>query len=73
MAKRPTDKQYVTAAKVLYEKEGELEFDTKPGTKLVSKAPGNSDKGAYVQCWRWVYDDDVRAVARGAKRNPDAQ
>lgn len=58
--KRPTDKQYRAAAKALFHKDGELEFDDKLGTRLVSKAPGNPDGGAYVQCWRWVYDDEVR-------------
>lgn len=60
MPKRPTDKQYVAAAKAIFQKDGELEFDDKPGTRLVSKAPGNPDGGAYVACWQWVYDDQVR-------------
>lgn len=58
--KRPTDKQYTAAAKNFYHKDGELEFDDEIGLSLVSMAPRNPDKGAYVQCWRWIDDDDVR-------------
>jgi hypothetical protein len=57
MAKRPTDKQYLAAAKAIFQKDGELEFDDKLGTHLVST--GDKD-GAYVQCWRFIYDDQVR-------------
>ena len=68
MAKRPTNTQYLEAAKKLYNKDGELEFDAMLGTRLVSKAPGNPDKGAFIQCWRWIYDDDVHAVMRGGEK-----
>lgn len=61
ITKRPTDKQYIAVAKKLYQHDGELEFDDKPGTRLVSKARGNPEKGAYVQCWFFIYDDEVHA------------
>ena len=72
MPKRLSDKQYLEAAKKLYDKDGELEFDNKIGTRLVSKAPGNPDRGAFIQCWRWIYDDDVRAVMRRGE-NPNGK
>jgi hypothetical protein len=65
MAKRPTDKQYAAVAKRLYQRDGELEFDDAIGTALVSRAPGNPDKGAYVQCWRWIEDSEVHAAIKG--------
>lgn len=54
MAKK-TDKECREMAKIKYEKEGEIEIDDKAP---VSRAKGNPDKGAYVQAWVWVYDDD---------------
>lgn len=45
--------RYIAAARKLYEREGELEFDDDPVVSL------GSDPGAYVQCWRWVSDSDL--------------
>jgi hypothetical protein len=37
-------------------KYGDVECDP---NAAVSMAAGNPDSGAYVQCWRWVYDTDA--------------
>lgn len=53
---RITDKRYVSAAKRLFNDPGTIEIDN---GAIVSRAPKNPDKGAYVQAWVWV--DDVEA------------
>ena len=50
----------IAAAKKQYHKEGEIEIDAKA---KVSRAPGNSDNGAYVQAWVWVADEDAEILA----------
>ena len=55
-----SDKQYIEAARRIHHKDGEIEVDDGPGNGMVSRAPDNPDKGAYVQCWAWVYDSDVK-------------
>lgn len=50
---KPTDAQYVAAARARYEREGEIEIDDSP---QVSRG---DDPGAYVQAWVWVYDSEV--------------
>lgn len=52
----PTDAQMVAAASLEWEDEGVLEFDDEP---VISRAEGNPDKGAYIQCWVWVADKDA--------------
>ena len=49
-----TDKQYIEAAKLQYESDGEIEFDDEPE---ISR--GGSDPGVYVQAWLWVDDSQV--------------
>jgi hypothetical protein len=62
----PTDEQMRAAAKAQYEDEGSIEIDD---DALISRAKPNSDKGAYVQAWVWVYDKD----ATGADDEEDEQ
>lgn len=57
MARKPKDKAMVEAAQRIHEHEGTIEVDD---DATVSRAKGNQDKGAYVQAWVWVYDDDAR-------------
>ncbi len=52
----PTDEQYRAAAKAAHHDEGTLEIDD---NAPVSRADGNPDKGAYVQAWVWVSDEDT--------------
>ena len=56
----PNKQQMIAAAKKQYHKEGEIEIDAKA---KVSRAPGNSDNGAYVQAWVWVADEDAEILA----------
>lgn len=51
----PTDAQMVEAARVQHHREGGLEIDDKA---KVSRADDNEAKGAYVQAWVWVPDED---------------
>jgi hypothetical protein len=45
--------KYRKAAKLKYEREGEIEID---GNALVSRG---DDPGAYVQAWVWIYDSEL--------------
>ncbi len=49
-----TDKQYIDAARLQYESEGEVEFDDD------ARISHGDDPGAYVQAWVWVNDNQVR-------------
>lgn len=49
-----TDAQFVEVANLRYGNDGDLEFDD---GALVSRG---DDDGAYVHCWKWVYDSEVR-------------
>ena len=62
MPKKPTDAQYIAAAK-LRQIDGELEIDV--DTAKVSKARG--EIGVYVAAWIWVYDDDVHSMLSKSK------
>jgi len=53
MKPRPTDEEFVKAARKLYGSDGECEID-KGATVSLSE-----DGGAYVQAWVWVYDSNV--------------
>lgn len=50
---KPTNEQYIKAARRLFEEEGTLEIDDSP---TVSRG---DDPGAYVQYWCWVPDDEA--------------
>lgn len=54
--KLPTDQQMIEAARRQYEDEGSIEIDDEA---KISRSDDNEDKGAYVQAWVWVYDEDV--------------
>lgn len=54
-----TENAYRRAARRLYEVEGELEVDE---DAVVSRA--DDEVGAYVQCWVWVYDDELTEEER---------
>lgn len=45
---------YIRAAKVMYEEEGEIEIDDMAIVSL------GDDRGAYVQAWLWVPEDEVK-------------
>ena len=60
--KRPTKKQYRQAAIDNHYDEGTLEIDR---AALVSVSP--QDRGAYVQAWLWIPDDEV-AEGSGTKK-----
>ena len=46
----------VIAAQKLHQNWGVIEIDE---CAKVSRAKGNPDKGAYVQAWVWVHDDEA--------------
>lgn len=50
---RPTNEQYLAAAKRIHVEEGTLEIDE---PAIVSQSEGG---GAYVQAWVWVHDEDA--------------
>jgi hypothetical protein len=54
----PSTRQYLQAAKQLYGREGELEFDD---DTVVS---GGVGEGAYVMAWRWIEDSDLKRTRR---------
>jgi hypothetical protein len=49
----PSDEVLRRAASELYGRDGELEFDDD------AKISRGDEDGAYVQCWRWIYYEDV--------------
>jgi hypothetical protein len=53
---------YIEAARENYHRDGELEFDD---PTVVSTG---GDPGAYVQCWRWVTDEEA-----GVDRDADQE
>lgn len=53
-------KLMIAAAREKFEYEGLLEIDD--GAK-VSRAKGNPDKGAYVQAWVWITDEEAKEHA----------
>lgn len=50
-----TDQQYREAARLNYQREGEIEIDD---NAVISRG---SDPGAYVEAWVWVEDPSVEA------------
>lgn len=52
----PTDEAMRNAARAVYEVEGSVEIDE---DAPISRDADNTDKGAYVQAWVWVYDEDA--------------
>lgn len=56
--RKPSDDRMREAAERKYASEGAIEIDLVTAT--LSRAPGNPDKGAYVQAWVWVYDEEAR-------------
>ena len=53
----PKDSQMIAAARAMYMNEGTLEIDE--GAKI-SRPDGNEEKGAYVQAWVWVPDEEAQ-------------
>jgi hypothetical protein len=51
---RPTKGMYRRAAQLFKSKDGEIEIDDNAEVSL------GGDPGAYVQCWIWVPDSDVK-------------
>ena len=49
----PNDEVLRQVANELYGRDGELEFDDD------AKISRGDEDGAYVQCWRWIYYEDV--------------
>jgi hypothetical protein len=47
----------VAAAQRIYNQDGEIEIDD---NAPISRAKGNPEKGAYVQAWVWVSDEDTK-------------
>jgi hypothetical protein len=58
----PTKREMIEAAKTEYRREGEIEIDDKA---KISRAPGNPDRGAYVEAWVWITDEEAERVASG--------
>lgn len=54
---RPTDSDYMAAARRLYQRDGEIEVDA------FAKVSA-SDGGAYVEAWVWVPDEAATPEAR---------
>jgi hypothetical protein len=54
--KGPSDEATVRAAHRMFHDEGTIEVDD---NATVSRADGNLDRGAYVQAWVWVSDDEA--------------
>lgn len=52
--RKPTDKQFIEAARRMYQRDGEIEVDDN------AKLSRGDDPGCYVQAWVWVYDSDCR-------------
>jgi len=52
---RPRRKQYIEAARALYQKDGEIEIDDDAKLSGTPKSEG----GQYLQAWVWVYDSDA--------------
>lgn len=50
---RRTEAEYRAIARKRYAVDGVLEFDED------AKVSISDDGGAYVQCWRWVDDEDL--------------
>ena len=50
------DDKFREAARLRWAEEGRLEIDD---NAPISRAPGDPDKGAYVQAWVWVYNEDA--------------
>ena len=50
------DEEFRVAARRMYASEGVVEIDNEAP---VSHAPANPDRGAYVQAWVWVYDEEA--------------
>jgi hypothetical protein len=56
----PTDAQMVAAAKTRFiHEEGNIEVDD---DAKISRADGNPSRGAYVQAWVWVPDEDAEMM-----------
>jgi hypothetical protein len=55
----PTEEDYRTAARRLYNKDGECEVD--PGAVVSMQDPGEAE-GAYVQAWVWVPLEEVGEI-----------
>lgn len=55
------EKIYRAAARIFYERDGEIEIDDNAAVSI------GSDNGAYVQAWIWVSDDDVDAIINGKR------
>ncbi len=52
--REPLDLAFLATARKLYGIEGELEFDDNAEISF------GVDPGAYVQCWRWVTNEEVK-------------
>lgn len=63
----PTKKEMVAAAQKQYARqEGEIEVDD---NAKISRAPGNPDKGAYVEAWVWITDEDAEILSGAREDN----
>lgn len=61
----PSDAQMVAAAKARFiHDEGDIEVDD---NAKISRPDGNPERGAYVQAWVWVRDEDALPVAAKEK------
>jgi len=58
MARRPSDDAFRRVAKESYRCDGDLEFDEVPVISL------SDDGGAYVQCWKWIYDSEAQPAPK---------
>lgn len=69
MSKPMSDIEFVEAAKVQYQRDGEIEVDD---GAIVSRG---SDKGAYVAAWVWVYDiaPSENYTSKGNKKRKKVQ
>lgn len=52
--KQITDEMFITAARKLYEVDGEIEIDEQPE---VGRTGRKDEEGAYVAAWVWVPND----------------
>ena len=60
----PTDMETIRRAREQYHDEGRIEVDLNAvhavsrGSRMVSRAEDNEERGAYVQAWAWVPDPE---------------
>jgi hypothetical protein len=61
---KPTDAQYLSAARRIHHEDGEVEVDEDSGKMPKGRVSRGDDHGAYVLAWVWVPDSEARQEGR---------